>query len=109
MQKLVERRDFVAAERFAIDEAVLAIERERRLEGWARSSFEAQAAIAAPSRDVEDVIEQRRSHALAQMRRISSHRFYFARDRIKLLEGRHAEQLVVMPRRVDPDIGGLET
>src|SRR4029077_16543068 len=41
VQKLIERRRVIAAKRLAIDEAVLAVERQRWLERLARAGFKA--------------------------------------------------------------------
>src|SRR6478609_4700501 len=59
VQKLIERCRLVAAKRLATDEAVLAIERERRLKGLARAGLEAQPTIAALVGNAEHMIEQR--------------------------------------------------
>src|SRR5262245_42723771 len=98
MQELIERALLVVAECAAVGETVLAIQRERRVEGGARSRFEGESRVSSQPSFRDDVLENRRRHSAAQMRIGRAHRFDLAGPRVELLQRADAEKVFAFPQ-----------
>ena len=98
MKKPAERARLIFGERTSLDKAVLAIQRERRLESRASSGFKAQPEIVAPTRLANDVQENCTADASSQMTGIRSHRLDLAGTIAKSFKRPDASKLRAMPR-----------
>src|SRR6266700_816575 len=108
MEELVEIAAHVIAECRAFLEAAPAVERQSRLERWSASGFQAEPSHAARARLLDDVLEQRRADALAQMRRMGAHRFHLRGAVAEILERPDARDGIAVPGRPDGDVRGLQ-
>src|SRR5579862_3685578 len=78
MQELVELATPIFGERFAVDEATPAVERERCSECRAGARLETEASHSARPGYCDDVRKQRRCDATAEEVRVGAHRFELA-------------------------------
>lgn len=85
VKELIEVTPAVIGKRVTVSEPAFAIQAQRRLESGSASGLETQAVQTAPASFTNDVLEEQRGDALAQMFRVSSHRFQFASSVAKLL------------------------
>jgi hypothetical protein len=101
MEELIEGTLFVAAERLSVDEAVLTIELEGRLESRAGTGLQRKARITSLAGLGDDVIENRRRDSLSQVRIGSAHGFDFAAPRFEFLQGAEAQKVFTLPQRIE--------
>src|SRR4051812_20083401 len=97
VQELIELGRLVVAKRGSRCEAVLAVERERRLEGRSRASLEADAHVAAGARELEQLLQQALGSPATQVTRGGPHRLDLAGRGVELFEGAAREEVAAVP------------
>ena len=105
MKKLVERAGRIVPERGPGAEPALAIERQGRFKGRTASGFQTQPLQPALARLDNDVLEQARGNAPAEMIGMGAHRLDLASQRIKLPQCTDTRCLSAPPERPHGDIG----
>src|SRR5437016_3631454 len=84
VHELVEVAGLVVAERAAAGEAPVAVERQSRLERGSPPGLQRKPAEAAAARLADDMVQQRRRHALTQVVRVRAHGLQLAPRGVQL-------------------------
>lgn len=104
MEELIEFARLVVGERWPLDETVLQVKGDGRLECRPAAGLEAQRPPVLHARPLDQVLQERRGNPPSQESRMRAHRFHLAGDSVDPLERGDPGDRFALPEAPDLDL-----